>query len=169
MFSHAVNPRKSLEATSNPKLIKPIRCSKKRFMCKSWCGALSPIELLLLKANHPSPGSRFDKLSSTAEEFIQQLPRDRILFRRAELQTSLPKSIRCTYNVDLSISHLIASGYIIKTKAFVRNFKPGKNTELYILNWQKIQKKIDDLIQLTSGLHVAPPPPSIEIEEFYSE
>ena len=168
-FRMQLTLEKVWEVTSNPKLIKPIRCSKKRFMCKSWCGALSPIELLLLKANHPSPGSRFDKLSSTAEEFIQQLPRDRILFRRAELQTSLPKSIRCTYNVDLSISHLIASGYIIKTKAFVRNFKPGKNTELYILNWQKIQKKIDDLIQLTSGLHVAPPPPSIEIEEFYSE
>ena len=157
------------EAISNPKLIKPIRCSKRRFACQSWCGALSPIELLLLKVNNLSPCSRFDKLSSAAEAFVQQLPRDRILFRRAELQTTLSKDIRCTYNVDLSISHLIASGDITPTKAFVRNFKPGKHTELYILNWQNIQRKIDDRIRLTSGFLVTPPPPPNETEEFYSE
>lgn len=157
------------ETVSNLKLIKPIRCSKRRFACQSWCGALSPIELLLLKVNYLSPCSRIDKLSAASEAFVQQLPRDRIIFRRAELQTALSKDIRCTYNVDISISHLIATGDITPTKAFVRNFKPGKNTELYILNWQNIQNKIDERIRLTSDLQVTPPPFRQETEEFYSE
>lgn len=157
------------KAIVNPKLIKPIRCSKRRFACQSWCGALSPIELLLLKANRLFSCTMFDKLSSAAEAFVQQLPRDRILFRRAELQTALSKDIRCTYNVDLSISHLIANGDITPTKAFVRNFKPGKHTELYILNWQNIQRKIDNRIQWTSGFIATPLILPKETEEFYSE
>ena len=114
--------------------IKPLRCSKVSPPCGVWCGACSPVELLV----EPDIRQGFimlpSALSQSAEKFVQQLPQDRALFRRAELHTKLPKSMRSTYDVDQALSHLIAINYITPAKAAIKNFKPGKKSELFIIN-----------------------------------
>ena len=160
---------KTWEVMFNPKLIKQQRCTPNKPACKIWCGALSPTELLGQKVEYLFPEKKNDKLGAAAEAFVHQLYGDRILFRRSELQKKFPKSMRCVYNIDLAISHLIAIGYISSTKAFINNFKPGKNAELFMIKWDNINLNFAKQKNFTSDMLVSPPPRFVETEKFYSE
>ena len=160
---------KTWEVMFNPKLIKQQRCTPNKPACKIWCGALSPTELLGQKVEYLFPEKKNDKLGAAAEAFVDQLYGDRILFRRSELQKKFPKSMRCVYNIDLAISHLIAIGYISSTKAFINNFKPGKNAELFMIKWDNINLNLAKQKNFTSDMLVSPPPRFVETEKFYSE
>ena len=121
---------------------KPMRCNKAYPHCGSWCGACSPIELIVVPENRQCSILSPSVLSQTSEKFVQQLSRDRVLFRRAEFHTKLPKSMRSVYDIEQALSHLIAINYIIPGKAVIKNFKPGKKSELFMINWPKILNNI---------------------------
>lgn len=127
--------------SSNEKA-KPMRCNKAYPHCGSWCGACSPIELIVVPENRQCSILSPSVLSQTSEKFVQQLSRDRVLFRRAEFHTKLPKSMRSVYDIEQALSHLIAINYITPVKAAIKNFKPGKNSQLFIINWLKIPNNI---------------------------
>lgn len=116
----------------------PMRCNKRYAACGDWCGAYSPTELAAKVENPITFFSEITrgKLSDAAEKFVKQLPVERMVFRRSELHTWLPKSMRSHYDVDQALLYLTEAGYICAIKPIGQAFRPGKKANLFFLTKQ---------------------------------
>ncbi len=118
----------------------PMRCSKRYAACGDWCGAYSPTELAAKEENPITFFSEITlgKLSGAAEKFVKQLPAERMVFRRSELHSWLPKSMRSHYDVDQALLYLTEAGYICAIKPVGQAFRPGKKANLFFLKPSRI-------------------------------
>lgn len=129
------------------KKIAPMRCSKRYPSCGIWCGAHSPTELIdnIKSKSPPFPLEPIDywkqPIHDASLRFLEQLPRARVIFRKSELHSWFPKSIRSPHDINLAISYLISS-QLITERVPTKGIKPGKKSSLFFICWDNFYESL---------------------------